>query len=86
VLTARGARFGHRRGTITGGTYTLPAFRLPPSIAPANLILDLPFMAYARTSGSLLIEGGEVIPFVAKGGTKASVTTLTMLEGVTFDS
>ncbi|MFZ0714565.1 hypothetical protein [Mycobacterium sp.] len=76
----------HLRGMITGGTYTLPAFKLPPNVAPSNLILDLPFVAYGGTEGSLLIEGGEVIPFAAQNGTTANVTTLTMLEGVTFDS
>jgi hypothetical protein len=76
----------HLRGAITGGTYDLPAFKLPASVAPSNLILDMPFVAYAGTEGSLLIQGGEVIPFAAQGGTPANVTTLTDLEGVTFDS
>jgi hypothetical protein len=76
----------HLRGMITGGTYPDPAFELPAKVVPRNLILDLPFVAYAGTEGNLLIQGGEAIPFAAQHGTTTNVTTLTMLEGVTFDS
>jgi hypothetical protein len=76
----------HLRGSISGGTYAIPAFKLPASVAPANLQFNVPFIAWGGTEGNLLIQGGQVIPFAAQGGTTANVTTLTMLEGVTFDS